>query len=280
MEVLKRRLEEAGLEGRSFQFVEDHDEPSKESQTASVVSVKTLIWEVIFECEAEKERIHTCYFSSALRSRDRVDEEKLKRFLMEEDAFKTVFAAELQDQESMASPILGLSNNNGCRRNATEVKIKSLGLTETKKAEELTGYMSGVIPPIGHVKPTPLVLDQALACESNNSDNAVLLSLGSGSFQHSLQMSMKDLLDYANALARGVCLASIASTTTPNSCPKEKPSDDVNQRIAIKSIIPPEEEYKISGLTKLLRKACLQEGKIDIIQSVIDQAGDRFPEVT
>jgi hypothetical protein len=222
------------------------------------VSVKTLIWELVL---AEREK--PCYFATTLRYRDRVDEEKLKEYLLQKES------------PSIASQVMASFGETPKTSTMEILTIVSLTLAETDKAEKLTGYMSGVIPPMGHVKPVVLILDQELSC-----DPSIRFSLGSGSFQHSLQMSLSDLLDYANVLSAGVHFASISNQSN---------TQEEDEALVVGAIEEPkcstdpgrqeEEEDEVVELTKKLRDACLHKGKLETIKSVIKQAGDRFPEV-
>lgn len=262
MESLRRRLEEASLEGPSYEFVEDDDEPS-DSAVPYFVAVKTLIWEVVLDGKNDAGS-RTLYFATALRNQDRVDEEKLKAWLLSAEFFKYVSKIH---QASYSSRLLFSSPEKDSPTNHKPITIQSLNLTETVKAEELTGYMSGVIPPVGHVQPMLLLLDEALVSANK------VLSVGSGSFQHSLEVSCSNLLHYANALSRAVYIASIVEEdTAPHICAEAEYPGTTGAKASI------EEQDEMFLLAKL-REACLHKGTVGKIQSVIDQVGGRFPEV-
>ena len=154
-----------------------------------------------------------------------------------------------------------------------KLEIQSLQLADTEKAEKLSGYISGAIPPLGHVNPMLLIVDQTLAQQQ-------ILSVGSESFQHSLHLSSSNLIDFAKRLCTGVFLAPISAEKSPATASKEPLKSVLENESTTLSLDLSNGQEEIFMLGKLLREACLQKGKMDSIQSVLSQVGDRFPEAS
>lgn len=247
MDLLKQRLDSAGL--GDFEFVlQDDDEAPRQtaSNTANtnnntnngqeeadndVVHVKTLIWEAEIRRRGscpessgtippESMPIQWLYFATALCCHDRVDEDILKQRLSELD-------------KNTMNGTTSKARASTDKKQPAMIQIQeviSLKLAETVKAEELAGYMSGTIPPLGHTTPLLLIVDQALVhseqehnINNNNSTTIAteqprkrtkMLSTGSGSFRHSLWIRCEDMLHYAQVLGDGICIASISASST------------------------------------------------------------------
>ena len=312
MDVLQQRLANAGLGDETFEFVLQGDETSSTSRKGEqydVVHVKTLIWEAEIQRSGQENgeiippTISQLYFATALCYHDRVDEDRLKRRLLE-----------LKLDNSDNDLPIGNSAASGGEKPAIVREVISLKLAETTKAEELAGYMSGTIPPFGHTTPLLLFVEQALVDEHeqhHNNDTDVdstitdeprkrrkIFSTGSGSFRHSLWILWEDMLQFARVLGNGVSITSISvsppqqpSAKTNTSCATgntdsgrgssitvDKDDDDEGEEVhGPYTVIPMSDEMKSLG--RLLRDSALREGKSKVIRTVITQAGDRFPEV-
>ena len=326
MDLLKQRLGEVGLEGdEDYDFVLDEEEDEKNGPwgsnhgrsdcdgSTSAIPVKTLIWEaeIIQENSSDREEtpsmslnshIDVIHFATALHHDHRVEEDSLKQRLSENLPLLT------RAPSNQKSAVMETSDP-GTRR---ITKVVSLKLAETTKAEELAGYMSGTIPPFGHTTPLPLIIDRALetlatkksgidntVVSTENNNQKILFSTGSGSFRHSLFITWKHLLRFAKVLGSGVCIAPITiivSYPPPQPQPTDIPSarntsdgdrlvdgmKDVNLNHANGetpyTVEPLSEEMQSLG--RLLRDSSLREGKAKVIRTVISQAGDRFPQVS
>ena len=253
------------------------------------------------------------HFATALRHQDRVDEDSLKQRLAEN--LPLLECSSTLREKVVAGATINLCPKKPLRK----IRVVNLKLAETNKAEELAGYMSGTIPPFGHTTPLLLIIDRRLQdtidlsgngesretptkTSGNQRHHGQLFDTGSGSFRHSLRIGWDRLLYFAKTLGDGVCIASISvspslsnqqSVQSVEVLGKEKlisSQDDTDDRITMingddkipRELLPPTTESlteEMQSLGKLLRDACLREGKAKVIRTVIAQAGDRFPQV-
>ncbi|CAB9514744.1 Exonuclease mut-7 [Seminavis robusta] len=321
MDLLKSRLCQAVVDPRSdavyYEFVEEAEEDRSELTTCisgeeqiRVVPVKTLIWKVQFQQNptttsagtvtetAGNDLDHSFFFATALRYRDRVDEELLKERLLACSVESTTTTAsehkEAQSTTCIATKIIGASSKDKHEtdthhKTAQEanvlLQVAHLELAETSQAEALTGYMSGTIPPLGHTRPMVLLLDEALLTTTKGGS---FLSIGSGSFRHAVRIQSAVLIRLAKVLNAGVYTAGFTTTnakaaTISNTLPIDESESAVQD--AANALSPSaDSESVVDGgdvqyLSNRLRHACLKKGSAATIQDVIAKVGDRFPQL-
>jgi hypothetical protein len=192
------------------------------------------------------------YFATVLGYHDRVDESQLKTRLVESHHDDDDDDDDDGRQSTIASHIMEASSTNQVTKKNDKSflyptrmdcddrshpqnqnqpwHVLRLQLAETNKAEELTGYMSGTIPPVAHSTPMVLLMEEALLAsnhppagqnhgstskDDNNKDHhrsrkKFIVSMGSGSFCHSLWIPVDDFLPIAKALHKNaqVCVVS------------------------------------------------------------------------
>ena len=204
-DYLRRRLVAMGI--TDFEYVRADEDPHNDADASdgcgSTVKIKTLIWEAILEAgTATTTTSDPHVFAVALREEDRVDVPALQGFVR-------------SDLQEVAAG--GLNEGEECRL--------IVRLAETSVAERRTGYISGTIPPVGHVRPMPLYVDEGLVKggvvsppTSTSEPSAagrdegfaerpiegLTLSAGSGVPGRSLRISPAELLRAASASAAPV----------------------------------------------------------------------------
>jgi hypothetical protein len=287
MDLLKKRLREGlGDSSVTFRFVVEDTDPGKrqqlllgstdEEQDLLVVQAKTLVWQVVIEASCKEAALRlNCqlylYFATVLGYQDRVDEELLKERLVESHHGRRPIAMEIMEASTNQSNDFLLNTIESDTTSQQQLlQVIRLELAETSKAEELTGYMSGTIPPFAHSTPMVLLIEETLLDNHDNHRNnnttyrRRIVSTGSGSFRHSLWLPMEDWLPLTRALNAKVCVASFKSSNSSqrSELPTQNPA------------VPGSSGELEYSSTMMMRDATnMNKGKADTI------AGDRVPEV-
>ena len=235
---------------------------------STTVHVKTLVWEVACNESQPTDSDYPpeilFYIVTALKMSDRVDVSRLQDLVCNnhhELSGRTLHPSQLQKS--------GVS----------------ISMAPTKTAENLTGYQSGCMPPIGHATPMKLYVEESIEYY----DTA---SVGSGSLGHSLLLPTKQLFKCAENNVHGLqvgCFASTMRTESPSSVlepnlirqenkPKKLPHRCTEPKDRLK-------EYKslkcITEKAQLLRTTSRKKGRVETMKHLIDEAvrtGD-FPQL-
>ena len=271
--LLKRRLIEGGIVKSSdielrpeFNKSEEDEvesstscsSSSSSSSSSSTVHVKSLVWEVSFSNQNKQESF---YIVTAQKMSDRVDISLLQDLIYNDE-----------QQQQLSS------------------KLSNISMAPTIKAESMTGFQSGCMPPIGHTIPMKLYVEESIT-------QFDMASVGSGTLKHSLLVPMKQLLEVAGNNDQGVLVGKFVQSTTRSGSPssviletnkntqttkQETKKPDRRQASEPKDRL---KEYKslssIAEKAQLFRTTSRKIGRVDTMKQLIDEAiknGD-FPEV-
>lgn len=262
---LKNRLVEAGAPPSEIQIRGDIDcgnNADKEvNGDESTVEVKTLVWEV--SCNHQREGISTA-------------EEKVEKFHI-------VSAKKISDKVDL-SLLRDLVYKHqdlpfGCTPS-------TLSMAPTEIAENLTGFESGCMPPIGHNVPMKLYLEESISEYS-------IASIGSGTVDHSLLLPMSDLKKIAEANGQELVVGRFIRTIShsPSSVlERDEKEGECKQSTNGRADRRPEpknrlQEYRsLPGIlekAKLLRTTARKKGRVDMMVELVEEAvrtGD-FPHL-
>jgi Ribonuclease D len=283
--------------------VEEHD---------VVVHVKTLVWKGMYVPSFSKNHTRmqepntvmglknkdktkdTFYFVTALRLEDKVDVNKLRDIVGKEEWPPCV------------------------DKSGTLI----LELAEQSCAEQMTGFQSGSMPPGWHTVPLKLFLDDSIvkgkddtssSCnneerkkgnpeeeemgkatvDENDVYSRCILSVGSGTSNYSLHVSLMDTLqssiymtnkdpNVVKHCTRTVC--SFVRTKRPRQFEKSF----LGENTAVSMMVPPKEEedeeeeeenhVKPKLITRrLLHSTVKKQGKVEQVKAMLEQIGDEFP---
>jgi hypothetical protein len=247
--LLKNRLVDAGIPLPDITLrvdINSENDVEEFGCSATTVEVKTLVWEV--SCNQneviEDELVETFYVVTAQRMTDRVDLSLLRDLVYKH-----------QDLPFGCTP-------------------SRLSLAPTEKAEYLTGFQSGCMPPIGHSVPMTLYVEESIA-------DFAIASIGAGSMGHSLLLPMRQLLKFAENNNKGFHKGSFIQCARPQS-----PSSVLETNSRIRSDKKPKtrfaepkdrlKEYKsmnsIVEKAKLLRTTARKKGRSEIMKELVDEA--------
>ena len=222
--------------------------------SSSTVHVKTLVWEVCCNTE-DKEKF---YIVTAHKMSDRVEISLLKEIIYND--YKSL-------QLEQPSQI-------------------SISMAPTEKAEYMTGFKSGCMPPIGHTIPMKLYIEESII-------GFDIASIGSGTVGQSLNVPTKQLLNIAGNNKEGVLVGRFIQSNrsgspssvilqTKNAQKSKQQKDNRRRATEPKDRLT---EYKsltcIADKAQLLRTTFRKKGRVDVTKQLIDEvlrSGD-FPEL-
>lgn len=258
MEKLRKELIGGGVS--QFSFLEKEYEqnlPSQgiiisdeESHFYDLVPIKTLVWKVTETGQrnmndGQDTTQSDTYLVTAVRSQDRVDHSLFLKNI-ETEAFFTA--------------------------NNLSSETVDICLAETEIAEQLTGYISGCIPPIAHTENMTLFIDDRIlhgdAPKNRNKKNIQYVSIGAGSLEHSLIMKLDDMINFAKSVGTvRIC---------PLSQTKKKKIQKSSEKVGSAGSNNKDIRKPIS---KRLRDAAGKLGRSDEVRELIEECGENFPSL-
>ena len=258
MEKLRKELIEGGVS--QFSFLDKEYEQNipnqgilmsdEESHFYDLVPIKTLVWKVSETGPKKKNDVqdtiqNDTYLVTAVRSQDRVDHSLFLRNI-ENEAFFTAnnFSPETVD----------------------------ICLAETEVAEQLTGYISGCIPPVAHNENMSLFIDESIlhgnVSQNKNKKNVKYVSIGAGSLEHSLIMKLDDMINFAKSVGTvRICPLAEKKKMKVRNLSEKVPPECLNKKVSQKPI------------SKRLRDAAGKLGRSEEVRELIEECGDNFPSV-
>lgn len=262
---LKKRLGEAGAPPSEIQIRGDIN-PGKNvemevTEDETTVQVKTIIWEVSCnyqnkDTSSEEERVEKFYVVTAKKMSDKVDLSLLRDLVYKQ-----------QDLPFGCTP-------------------SRLSMAPTKIAEDMTGFESGCMPPIGHNVPMKLFLDESIL-------EYPVASIGSGTMGHSLLLPMSELIKVAKANGQGLIAGLFIRTRSQSSASVLETDDQEDLSQKSKDRRPdrrPEpkdrlREYRsfssMDSKATLLRTTARKKGRVEMMTELVEEAirtGD-FPHL-
>lgn len=168
MDKLRDFLSEAGIKDYSFVSVKERNR----EQYSHIVNTKSIIWEYSNMKESKDKEL---YIMTVLHVDDSVDEDEVVKRVLS-----------------------SLSKRMKSQKITKMEEDYALRLTEPDRAEKITGYQVGAIPPIGLAEPMMfLFVDEKLSrCkpEAKNDLCSEILGIGSGSLEYDLHLSTEHIL--------------------------------------------------------------------------------------
>eukprot|EP00957_Ditylum_brightwellii_P059753 4536237-Ditylum_brightwellii.AAC.1 len=211
---LKKSLMDAGILPSEIHILPDVNRRCKGEEmdvikSNSVAEVKTLVW-----------KVSCCNRVDPAQVVDVVEQHQKNV-----DEFYIVTAQSMSDKAdlSLLHDLVFQQHNDLTFGNTTPAK-RCLSLAPTDLAQELTGFQSGCIPPIGHTVPLKLYLEESISkCE--------IASIGSGTLGYSLLIPMKRLIALAEN-TEGIEIGSFSrSVITRSTSPSSVLIETTNEQV-------------------------------------------------
>ena len=254
--LLKHRLTEGGIVNSSNIKICTEYESSGDSRSS--VHVKTLVWEVSYTQNNEETLVDdgssntVLYIVTAQKMSDRVDISLLQECIYNDNQLDSKHL--LPEHPSHIS----------------------ISMAPTEKAEQMTGFKSGCMPPIGHTIPMKLYVEESII-------EYDIASIGSGSLGHSLELPMKQLLNVAESNKHGVLVGNFVQSSrseSPSSVITPQSNNDYKLRKEIRRrASEPKDRLKqyrsltsIEDKAQLLRTTFRKKGRVDASKQLIDEA--------
>jgi len=250
--LLKHRLIEGGIVTSSN--IKICTEYESSSDRSSSVHVKTLVWEVSYNEETfvdDGGSNTVLYIVTAQKMTDRVDISLLQECIY-------------NDQQ--------LSSKHLLPEHPSHI---SISMAPTEKAEQLTGFKSGCMPPIGHTIPMKLYVEQSIV-------EYDIASIGSGTLGHSLELPMKQLLNVAESNKHGVIVEKFIQSSrseSPSSVIIPQTNNYKERKEIRRRASEPKDRLKqyrsltsIEDKAQLLRTTFRKKGRVDASKQLIDEA--------
>lgn len=249
--LLKQRLVKGGIVTSSNIKICTEYESSGDSS----VHVKTLVWEVSYtqnkEALVDDDSSNTVlYIVTAQKMSDRVDISLLQECIY--------------NDQQLSSKLLPEHHSH-----------ISISMAPTETAEQLTGFKSGCMSPIGHTIPMKLYVEESIV-------DYDVASIGSGTLGHSLELPMKQLLNVAESNKHGVLVGKFQSSRSesPSSVITPQTNNDYKLRKEIRRrASEPKDRLKqyrsltsIEDKAQLLRTTFRKKGRVDASKQLIDEA--------
>lgn len=194
--LLKHRLLDGNIiKSSDIEIYTEFDNNLKHVESSdSTVHVKTLVWEISYtpnedESADSSHALDTkLHIVTAQKMSDRVDISLLQDIIY-------------NDQQLMSSF--------GHKHTLGQPSHISISLAPTEKAESMTGFKSGCMPPIGHTIPMKLYVEKSIV-------EYGIASVGSGTLGYSLSVPTIQLLNVAS-YEQGVLVGSFIESSASSS---------------------------------------------------------------